>query len=296
MWFNFFLFLLFLVHEVVAVSTTASPASSVPAALVVAGAGVGALLKWHTCRHDGCDRAFQHAAHLRCHYQRSGHGPSAPVEKPIRRRGSYSFRRKRDILIELDNLALTQDTQFAAQLLSRRTGVHESLLSKWQNNKVEIFTRARTRACSGLRKYRPTGGMYPLAEAELYSRFMWRRRYLRLKTSKIWLRDNMLHILATTVGLTTFRASQGWCSRFCVRWEITSQCRTNKHKQSVLERLCTRDSEVPPVAYLWPAAVRATEVPQVRKIPAKSDVPHGPSATPFFTWERPHTQYERRGV
>ena len=126
MWFNFFLFLLFLVHEVVAVRTTARPASSVAAAFAVAAA---VLLKWHTCRHDGCDRTFQHAAHLRCHYQRSGHGPSEPVEKPIRPRNSYSFRRKRDILIELDNLAVTQDIEFAAQLLSRRTGVHEYLFS-----------------------------------------------------------------------------------------------------------------------------------------------------------------------
>ena len=31
--------------------------------------------------------------------------------------------------------------------------------------------------------------------------------------------------------------SEGWCGRFCKRWEITSQCRTNKKKFSIEERL-----------------------------------------------------------
>ena len=32
-------------------------------------------------------------------------------------------------------------------------------------------------------------------------------------------------------------AEGGWCSNFCKRWEIASQCRTNKHKLSIDERL-----------------------------------------------------------
>ena len=147
MWFELYLFLLFLVHEVVAVRTTSFPPAS---AAIIGAAAVGAaavLLTWHTCRHEGCGRSFQHAMHLGCHYQRSGHGSSAPVERTVRGRRSYSFRRKRDILIELDNLAETQDIEFAAQLLSRRTGVHPSLLSKWQKKKVEMAaSRRQTRA------------------------------------------------------------------------------------------------------------------------------------------------------
>jgi hypothetical protein len=86
------------------------------------------------------------------------------------------------------------------------------------------------------RKYRPSVGKHPKAELELYARFVWRRRYQRLATHRDWLRDNMAEILRRD-GNPAKYPSPGWCSAFCRRWSITSQCRTNKHKQSVQERL-----------------------------------------------------------
>ena len=69
-----------------------------------------------------------------------------------------------------------------------------------------------------------------MAEARLYSEFLWRRRYLRLKAGKKWLVEQMLQIVTELGGDMGFKASMGWCSRYCKRWNISSQCRTNKHK------------------------------------------------------------------
>ena len=140
------------------------------------------------------------------------------------------------MLRELDDLMRDGSHDFAARLLSARSGVHKSLLSKWQKSREHIFRMCVRRGGGRLRKARQDGGQYPLAEAELYGHFLWRRRYLRLKTSRRWLRDTMLDVLETH-GVTTFKGSQGWCTRFCRRWDISSQCRTNKHKRSVKERL-----------------------------------------------------------
>ena len=72
------------------------------------------------CR--ACTRTFSRPSLLSRHYNCSGHGPNQPVEKKIRPRHRYTFRRKRAILLELDALRAS-GIPFAQQVLSRRTGV-----------------------------------------------------------------------------------------------------------------------------------------------------------------------------
>ena len=206
---------------------------------VVAAAVVAVLdaVRSYPCRRNGCSRVYYRACDLRRHYQWSGHGPARPVEKGVDGRSSYTFRRKRDLIRELDDLAGPGADDFAAKTLSRRTGVHDSLISKWAKGRAKIFARCLVRGGGRQRKHRTDGGRYPMAEAEVYSEFLWRRRYLRLKTGKLWLMGKMLECLDQPLGAAPFRASMGWCSRFCKRWNISSQCRTNKHKRSVNERL-----------------------------------------------------------
>jgi hypothetical protein len=224
-------FLLLMLFVVCSLGARISP--GVQAALLlgasVLGQGDGLL-----CQFGTCQRWFSTASGLGRHYQVSGHGRSAPFKRRGRRY-SYSFTRKRDLILELDGLR-SSGVGDPALDLSRRTGIHNSVLCKWNLNRAEIFLRARTRGMAKLRKYRPSIGKYPEAELELYGRFVWRRKYQRLATHRDWLRDNMAKILRRDHNIVKF-PSIGWCSNFCRRWSITSQCRTNKHKQSVQERL-----------------------------------------------------------
>jgi hypothetical protein len=186
------------------------------------------------CQHATCQRVFQQACHLRRHYQCSGHGPSKPVGPKKKKRCNYSYRRKRDMILELDALKVAGE-QFPTMILSHRTGIHESLLSKWNNARCEVFSRARVRGKAGLQKWRKDGGRHGGAEAQLYGLFVWRRKYLRLMTSHTWLRETMQDILATHGVLSN--PSPGWSVRFCARWQLSYQCRTNKHKVPVHDRL-----------------------------------------------------------
>jgi hypothetical protein len=207
----------------------------IPTTMLEAGSSVLSSGEGFFCQLGACKRWFAKSRGLGRHYQTSGHGgPSHPIRVRCRRH-SYSFTRKRDLILELDGLRYAGVTD-PAKTLSRRTGIHDSDLCKWNKNRNEIFLRARTRGMAKLRKYRPSIGTHPEAELELYGRFVWRRKYQRLATHRDWLRDNMAEILRRDYNITKVR-SAGWCSNFCRRWAITSQCRTNKHKQSVQERL-----------------------------------------------------------
>jgi hypothetical protein len=189
------------------------------------------------CQKDTCARYFASASGLGRHYQTSKHVRRTRV--PFKRRGRrhvYSFTRKRNLILELDGLRSDKNILFPAKHLANLHNIDASLISTWNSNRAEIFLRARTPGMAKMQKYRPSIAKYPEAEVELYGRFVWRRTYLRLATHRDWLRDNMSQILRRD-NITNSVPSRSWCSKFCKRWEITSQCRTNKHKLSVQERL-----------------------------------------------------------
>ena len=192
------------------------------------------------CGHPNCKRTFSRECERSRHWKCSDHGPEGvAVPEVIKKRRSYTFRRKRDALLEYDSMRASGILN-AGSKLAKILGISKSLLSEWEADRNVIFLRAKTRGMSNLRKYRPSIGEYPEAELKLYARFIWRRKYMRNKVSRAWLRRNMADILLADYGITTpgeFRCSHGWSGRFCKRWEITEQCRTNKHKASVVERL-----------------------------------------------------------
>jgi hypothetical protein len=74
----------------------------------------------------------------------------------------------------------------------------------------------------------------------LYLAFIYRRRYQALRVTRTWLKRNFKHIRQQQGhNVDGYYPSEGWCCRFCKRWEITSQARTNKKKFSIEERLST---------------------------------------------------------
>ena len=186
-----------------------------------------------------CNFHCTRPGHLARHYQCSGHAPQRPVDaRFLKKRHSYSFGSKRNYILELDNLRTDTSVVSPLKLLSQRTGISSSNFSKWEKARAKNFLLARTRGLAKLRKYVPSQGKYPAAEQVLYGLFVWRRAYQRLRTSRDWLREQMRRAVLELHGVdVSFKASSGWCSAFCRRWEITYQCRTNKHKKAVEDRL-----------------------------------------------------------
>ena len=180
-----------------------------------------------------CQQVFRSKLHLGRHYQCSGHGPVAPVVKEVKHRHSYSFRRKRDLLFELDGLAGD------VKLLSTesRTGISQKTIYAWNNQRDSIFRFARTKGMSKLRKFRPTAAHHQEAIVRLYTQFVWRRMVQRLRTSRKWLKSTMLSITESDYGASEFKASDGWVANFCCRWKITHQRKSNVKKLSLAERL-----------------------------------------------------------
>ena len=69
------------------------------------------------CACGKCNRVFRTKLHLGRHYQCSGHGPVRSAIIEAKQRHSCSFRRKRDLLLELDGL------DGDVSLLATRTGI-----------------------------------------------------------------------------------------------------------------------------------------------------------------------------
>ena len=185
-----------------------------------------------------CSRTFRKVGHLSRHYQCSGHGPVGPVEVGVRRRCSYTFARKRDLLMELDSI-IRDGCQTPFRTLEKRTGIPMSNLFKWDQRRAEIFQRARTYGQSKLRKFRVCVADFPECEAMLFVKFIWRRRHLRRRVTRSWLQKEFSRILVSQGVDTTDGAhcSNGWASNFCKRWGISYQSRTNKHTRSLSSRV-----------------------------------------------------------
>ena len=126
----------------------------------------------------------------------------------------------------------------ARKLVSAETGVSEINLYNWVRDKDHIFRCADTWVLGGKCRVRVSQPRWPEAEMMLYFRFIYRRRYQALRVSRRWLRSSFKDIRANLAhDVDNWYPSGGWCTNFCKRWDITSQCRTNKKKISIEERL-----------------------------------------------------------
>ena len=190
-----------------------------------------------------CGRVFKQACGLGRHHHATGHGPVYDEIIPsqgLKRRHRYSFRRKRELILDIMELTKENrgDAKRARSLVSHRSGVSISNLDKWVRGREIIFACARTPRLGGKCRIRPPMPQFPEAEIMLYFRFIYRRRYQALRVTRRWLCINFKDIrLNLGHDVDGWYPSNGWCSRFCKRWSITSQCRTNKKKFSIEERL-----------------------------------------------------------
>ena len=189
-----------------------------------------------------CQQTFKKgrgmASHFRCNPEHSPTSFTKRKERTTpRTKKKYTFRQKRDRLLEYDKARKDPQCTDPLLVVSAKYGIPTSTLQDWIAKRLEIFTLASTPGMANKHKNRATAdGKHAEAEHMLYMRFVWRRRYLRRRVSRKWLRRQMRDIVKATTG-KNFGASPGWCSRFCRRWDITYQGRTNKHTDSILERL-----------------------------------------------------------
>lgn len=196
-------------------------------------ARVQSLLGIYRC--SVCYEDFASRSGLGRHVQASGHCAHGPISLPktIQPRVSYNFRRKRKLIQQ--TLQATEelhgDTKMARKLVSAETGVSEINLYNWVRDKDHIFRCADTWVLGGKCRVRVSQPRWPEAEMMLYFRFIYRRRYQALRVSRRWLRSSFKDIRANLAhDVDNWYPSGGWCTNFCKRWDITSQCRTNKKK------------------------------------------------------------------
>jgi len=199
----------------------------------------------HSCL--TCGKNFKNAGALSNHYRTTGHDPDEGKDEgtdtPGRR--AFTWKRKRDVLKQYDQL-VADGVQFPQKKLARMEKIGANLISRWRTHEREQIFREATQGDNSQknRAFRDSVGTFARAEDYLYGRFLKTRRVDRLSVSHEWLREQMMDIVhrinpdhADDEKVETFIASVGWCIGFNKRWNITSQCRTNKHTESVEERL-----------------------------------------------------------
>jgi hypothetical protein len=211
---------------------------AVPAAV----ATVATLLQIFTCMQ--CCSTFTTNAGISRHYQATGHDGqfSEPLPPRLKKRHRYSYREKRDILMDLDRVRndVTHPHRYrATKYIAAQLGISDTSISRWKTKEVEIFAKARTRKYGNKKSISEINPRWPECEYKLYAAFLIRRRIRGRRTTYAWLRRRFLDIRrrAGHELPATYFPSRGWCSRFCKRWEITYQCRTNKHKIPIEQRI-----------------------------------------------------------
>ena len=194
----------------------------------------------HAYRCHACGLQFQRACEISRHYSTSKCKPSVRYDvQPKKRRLAYTLRQKRDVLLDIDALYAT-GLHDAPKLVSEAEGIPTTTVQGWIGDRARIFLLASKGGMLKRKSTRHAAPMLPKEEERLYAEFIFRREYLKLTTTHEWLCKRMRKICAQSgVDAETmgFKASLGWSQRFCARWDITNQCRTNNHKLTIYERL-----------------------------------------------------------
>ena len=198
-----------------------------------------------------CNRCFQRGCDLARHFKATGHDqPPGQVQTAldlvvgrgrIRSRKRRTWRYKRDRILDYMQLRADPNTSHKAQLLvANRCGLDLGLLGRWIQDRDRVFSFARTPRLGNMRGFQPFNPKWPQAELRLYAHFVYRRRVKAKRVTRMWLKKKLAEIradLGHQLPSPTWLPSGGYISRFCQRWNISSQCRTNKKKMSIQERL-----------------------------------------------------------
>ena len=124
--------------------------------------------------------------------------------------------------------------------VAHELGIAASTLSQWKK-KTDAFAAEcdMGRAHCKLVYAESNKARYPDQENCLYRKFIKRRKCMGLPADAYWLRWQFAQILKRDFGTvpTDFKFSNGWLHGFCVRYNITSQCKTDKKSKPIEERL-----------------------------------------------------------
>jgi hypothetical protein len=191
-----------------------------------------------------CCSTFTSGAGLQRHYQATGHDHARrePLPPRLNKRHRYTFKQKRDALMAIERVqsdSAHTNHHRPALFVATQLGIDKSTISRWKQDEVSIFEKARTRRYGNKRAVSYPKPVWPEEEYKLYASFLIRRRIKGRRTTYAWLRRRFLDIRrrAGHVFPANYYPSRGWCIRFCKRWEITYQCRTNKHKTPIEQRV-----------------------------------------------------------
>ena len=115
-------------------------------------------------------------------------------------------------------------------------GIPTSNVSRWYQESFDIDFWS---TCRKPRQKVEERAQFCEAERELNERFLHRRKVLGFFVDGHWLRHEMRKFLKVfrPPGWKTFSYSNGWLSRFCTRYRISSQARTDHKSQSVEYRV-----------------------------------------------------------
>jgi hypothetical protein len=119
--------------------------------------------------------------------------------------------------------------------------VSPSLISKWCKP-ANVFITHRMISTKRKKRKRLGAGRparFPAQEDLLYMAFYNRRVYQGLRVTHRWLRLRFKLILLSEQpeGWLTCKLSSGWSSRFCKRYQITDQAKTNKKLLPLSDRI-----------------------------------------------------------
>jgi hypothetical protein len=202
----------------------------------------------YPCSNPLCNKRYATASALQKHYNATNHRVTAREDSTVGVIGRQSRTNtvKRNTLDMLDAARADATIDFPAKYVSHRTGIHKSLISKWQQERVLLYDVASTpgQATKRSNSQHVGNGMFPLAEEILYGRFIYTRQVKQLRVGHDWLKTEMRDIVerlnpdkASKEKIALFKAANGWASSYCKRWEISSQARTNNHTKPIAERL-----------------------------------------------------------
>ena len=142
-------------------------------------------------------------------------------------------------------------------------GISKGRLSTWKKMADDEMTFV-SELGSKKKLHRGVLPSYPEEEDALYCAFTHMRKNCGFPIDGYWLRAEMSDLLISRYGLNHgFKMSNGWLSKFLVRYQITDQMRTEKKYQSALERkhvvdqffvdLRTLQTELAQVCPIWGA-------------------------------------------
>lgn len=112
-----------------------------------------------------------------------------------------------------------------------------SQISKWMKKRFGVDHWGKAKDANSPHRVEKKA-KFAEAELELYDRFLYRRSVTGLYVDGVWLKVQMRKILNVLrpLGYSTFKTSNGWLWRFCSRWRITSQAKTDGKTETAENR------------------------------------------------------------